>query len=73
MALVIFLLVKFIGFLRKGFEKEKPQAAPTTKVCPFCMSAIHIDASVCPMCTRSLDAKGGTDTKDRTMLFNEVT
>jgi large conductance mechanosensitive channel len=74
MALVIFMLVKFIAFLRKGFEKEKPQAAPATKVCPFCMSAIHIDASVCPMCTRSLNPKADTDndTEGRTMLFNEV-
>ena len=51
-AFVIFLLVRGINRLRR--EKEAPPAAPTTKDCPFCATAIPIKASRCPHCTSDL-------------------
>ena len=56
MALVIFLMVKAINKARSIGKKEEPaeEAAPTTKVCPFCKSEIAIDATRCPNCTSEL-------------------
>lgn len=53
MAFVIFLLVKGINKVTALGKKkeEEPEAAPTTKVCPFCKSEIAIDATKCPHCT----------------------
>ncbi len=50
MAFVVFLLVKAMNKLRK----EEP-APVTTKICPHCMSEVHIDADRCPHCTSQLD------------------
>ena len=57
MALVIFLLVKFVNKLMDlGKKKEEPAepAEPTTKVCPFCKSEIAIEATRCPHCTSEI-------------------
>ena len=35
-------------------KKEEEGGAPTTKVCPYCKSEIHIDATRCPHCTSEL-------------------
>ena len=35
-------------------EEPAVEAAPTTKVCPFCKSEIAIDATRCPHCTSEL-------------------
>jgi large conductance mechanosensitive channel len=51
-AFAIFLLVKQVNRLKK----EPPAAAPTTKDCPFCASAIPIPAKRCPHCTSQLAA-----------------
>ncbi len=51
-ALAIFLLVKQVNRLKK----EPPAAAPATKDCPFCASAIPIPAKRCPHCTSQLTA-----------------
>ena len=57
MAFIIFLLVKGInslnnlGKLRRKKNEVVEEAAPTTKVCPFCKSEIAIDATRCPHCT----------------------
>lgn len=54
MAVVIFCFVKFMnGLAEKMAKKEEPAApaAPTTKECPFCKSAIAIGATRCPHCT----------------------
>lgn len=58
-AFVIFLLVKAINVIndrltKKEETKEEP-AAPTTKTCPYCKSAIAIDATRCPHCTSTLE------------------
>lgn len=51
-AFAVFLLIKGINKLQR--EKEVPPAAPTTKECPFCMTAIPIKATRCPNCTSTL-------------------
>ena len=55
-ALCIFIMIKLIMGLHKKFEKkqEEEEAAPTTKVCPFCKSEIAIDATRCAHCTSEL-------------------
>jgi large conductance mechanosensitive channel len=47
-----FLLVKQINKLRR----PAPAAAPTTKECPYCLSAIPVKATKCAHCTSSLGA-----------------
>ncbi len=56
-AFVIFLIVKFINKLRTMSEKKEEvvEAAPTTKVCPFCKSEIALDATRCPHCTSEVE------------------
>lgn len=50
-AFVIFLVVRQINRFRDKFSKPEPEAAPTTKVCPYCRSEIDINATRCPHCT----------------------
>ena len=50
-AFAIFLLVRQIN----RWSKPAP-AAPTTKDCPFCCSAIPLKATRCPNCTSELRA-----------------
>jgi large conductance mechanosensitive channel len=52
---VIFLIIKAINKSASAFKKPEEEAAPTTKVCPFCKSEIAIDATRCPHCTSQLD------------------
>ncbi len=56
-AFVIFILVKIINKIRTMGEKkeEAVEAAPTTKVCPFCKSEIALDATRCPHCTSEVE------------------
>jgi large conductance mechanosensitive channel len=49
-AFVIFLMVRWINKLKSA----PPAALPTTKECPFCVSAIPLKASRCPNCTSQL-------------------
>jgi large conductance mechanosensitive channel len=53
-ALAVFLLVKQVNRLKSTFEKPAPAAAPATKDCPFCTSAIAVRATRCPHCTSQL-------------------
>src|SRR4051812_50008667 len=55
-ALCIFLLVKAINRIRR--LHEKPAAAAITKKCPYCKTAIAIDATRCPACTSQLATEG---------------
>lgn len=50
-ALVIFLIIKGINKVNDNFKKPEEEAAPTTKICPYCKSEIAIDATKCPHCT----------------------
>lgn len=56
-AFVIFLMVKGINKIQNIGKKPEPEAAPTTKVCPFCKSEIAIDATRCPHCTSELEVE----------------
>jgi large conductance mechanosensitive channel len=56
-AVISFLLVSFTIFIMiRVINKlhSKPEAAPTTKGCPFCCSSIPINAVRCPQCTSDL-------------------
>ncbi len=57
-AVINFLIIAFVVFLMvKGINKitpKKPEAAPTTKKCPFCQSEIDINATRCPHCTSEI-------------------
>ena len=48
--LVIFLLIRAINRL----QKPAAAAAPSTKECPYCFSAIALKARRCPNCTSQL-------------------
>jgi large conductance mechanosensitive channel len=52
-AFVIFLVVRQVNRLRR---KEEAPTEPTTKECPFCVSAVPIKATRCPSCTSELKA-----------------
>ncbi|MEE3356766.1 MAG: large conductance mechanosensitive channel protein MscL [Lachnospiraceae bacterium] len=54
MALVIFILVKFLNRVSDRLRKT-PDPEPTTKTCPYCQSEISIKASRCPQCTSQLE------------------
>ena len=49
-ALAVFMLVKQVNRLKRA----PAPAAPATKECPFCVSAISIKATRCPQCTSDL-------------------
>jgi large conductance mechanosensitive channel len=51
-AFVIFLVVRQVN----RWKKPVPAAAPATKECPYCFSAIPIKATRCPNCTSELRA-----------------
>jgi len=57
---ISFLIVAFAMFMViRGMNKMKreepaPAAAPTTKECPFCFTAIPVKAKRCPNCTSQL-------------------
>ena len=52
-AFAIFLLIRQVNRFTK---KPEPAAAPTTKDCPQCLSAIPIKATRCAHCTSQLQA-----------------
>jgi large conductance mechanosensitive channel len=54
-ALAVFLVIRQINRLKK--KAEAPAAAPTTKECPYCLSAVTIKATRCPFCTSTLKAE----------------
>ncbi len=51
-AFAIFLVVKQVNRLMP----KPPPAAPSTRDCPFCLSAVHVRATRCPYCTSDLRA-----------------
>jgi large conductance mechanosensitive channel len=56
--IISFLIVAFSVFLLirqvNRLNKEPPPPDPTTKDCPFCLSAIPLKAVRCPQCTSDL-------------------
>ena len=53
-AFAIFLLVRQVNRLQR--EPAPAPAAPTTKDCPYCCSAVPLKATRCPACTSELKA-----------------
>jgi len=51
-AFSVFMLVKGMNKLKR--QQEAAAAAPTTKECPHCLSAIPIKATKCAHCTSNL-------------------
>ena len=49
-AFVVFLVVRMVSKL----QRPAPAAAPATKDCPFCFTAIPLQAKRCPHCTSQL-------------------
>ena len=54
--LIAFLIVAFAVFLivKQANRLRRPDAPPSTRECPFCISAIPIKASRCPQCTSQI-------------------
>lgn len=50
-ALCVFLFVKFLSKLKK---KEEPAPVKAPRLCPFCKTEIHDEATRCPHCTSEL-------------------
>ena len=55
-AFAIFVLVRLVNRFRRQ-EAAAPAAAPATRDCPFCVSAIPAKAIRCPHCTADLRAE----------------
>ncbi|MHB1357018.1 MAG: large conductance mechanosensitive channel protein MscL [Anaerolineae bacterium] len=57
-AIINFIIVGLVLFIAikaaNATKKPAPAAAPTTKDCPFCCTAIPVKASRCPNCTSEL-------------------
>lgn len=57
--IITFLIVAFAIFLVVRYIiRIKKQAEPTTKDCPYCLSAIPVKASRCPHCTSEVGVAG---------------
>ncbi|MCU0638640.1 MAG: large conductance mechanosensitive channel protein MscL [Candidatus Krumholzibacteria bacterium] len=56
--IISFIIVAFAVFMiikqMNRMKKETPAAAPSTKECPFCASAVPLKATRCPFCTSDL-------------------
>jgi large conductance mechanosensitive channel len=53
-AFAIFLMVKQVNRLKR--QPEAAPAPPSTKDCPYCLSAVAVKASRCAHCTSELKA-----------------
>ena len=51
-AFTVFLMVKFVNRVKS--QEQAPPAAPATKDCPYCLSAIPLGATRCGHCTSEL-------------------
>jgi len=59
--LINFLIVGFAIFMviraaNRMMTRPAPAPAPTTRDCPFCLSAVALKATRCPHCTSELKA-----------------
>lgn len=52
-AFAIFMAIKVMNRLKRA-EAAAPAPEPTTRECPFCLSAIPLKATRCPHCTSQL-------------------
>ncbi len=54
-AFAIFILIKNLNRLKRK-EEAAPVAAPATRDCPYCLTAIPIGAKRCPHCTSNIES-----------------
>ena len=54
MALVIFMLVRFLNRVSDRLSPKKEEAPKPVKICPYCKSEISPEATRCPHCTSQL-------------------
>lgn len=55
--IVSFLIIAFVVFLIvKAINRKRKEADPTTKDCPYCVTAIPLSASRCAACCADLPA-----------------
>jgi large conductance mechanosensitive channel len=54
-AFAVFILIKQVNRLKKKEPAASP-AAPTTRNCPYCISAIPLKATKCAFCTSDVKA-----------------
>ena len=54
-AFVIFLIVTSLNKAAALMKKNEEDAAPKTKMCPYCRSQIALEAVRCPHCTSELE------------------
>lgn len=54
-SVVLFVIFKYISKLKNKNENlEQKEKEDTTKICPYCMSSVNINAVKCPFCTSDL-------------------
>ena len=51
----IFAVIKAANAASSKLKKPKEEAAPTTKICPFCKSEINIEATKCAFCGSGIE------------------
>ena len=51
----IFIVMRQVSKISKKFAKKTEEEPPAAKDCPFCKSAIHIEATRCPNCTSQIE------------------
>ena len=57
MAFVIFMMVKGMNRLTSaGAGKEPGDETPVARLCPYCKTEVHAEATRCHACTSQLDA-----------------
>ncbi len=54
-AFAMFLIVQWFEAVMHRLEAPKASEPPKTKNCPYCISAIPLDARRCPQCTSDLE------------------
>ena len=54
MALVIFMLVRFLNRVSDRLSPKKEEAPKPVKICPYCKSEISPEVTRCPHCTSQL-------------------
>jgi large conductance mechanosensitive channel len=53
-AVVYFFVVRPVAVLQERFIPHHEEAAPTTRDCPYCLSAVPVKATRCAFCTSQL-------------------
>lgn len=54
-AFAMFLIVQWFEMVMQKLEPPKAPEPPKTRNCPYCISAIAVDARRCPHCTSDLE------------------